>query len=149
MPTDDGPIVLDFGTSVVAEGKVRVYYFNDKKPVPDGWLLDAEGRPTNDPLVLYEAPPRPYPLDGRRAGYKGFGVSLVRGMIFGGLTGGRSSYPDSPPAKGKNVVFLLLDPAHFAGMEALLVESRTLSVRFPEWPGSKPSSCPATPNAWR
>lgn len=123
VPTDDGPVVLDFGTSVVAEGKVRVHYFNDKKPVPDGWLLDAEGLPTNDPSILYEAPPRPYPPDGRPAGYTGFGLSLVRGMISGGLTGGRSSYPDAPPAKGNNVVFLLLDPAHFAGMETLLVES--------------------------
>ena len=55
VPTEGEPVVLDFGTSVVAEGKVRVYNIN-KRPVPEGWLLDAEGRPTTDPSVLYNPP---------------------------------------------------------------------------------------------
>ena len=63
VPTESEPIVLDFGTSVAAEGKVRVYYFNGKRPVPEGWLLDHQGRPTTDPSVLYE-PPTPKGLPG-------------------------------------------------------------------------------------
>src|SRR5882757_9068426 len=35
VPTDSDPVVLDFGTSVVAEGKVRVYHIN-QRPVPEG-----------------------------------------------------------------------------------------------------------------
>jgi uncharacterized oxidoreductase len=123
IPTNEGPVVLDFGTSVVAEGKVRVHYFNGKKPVPDGWLLDASGQPTNDPSVLYEPPLGSIlPMGGPQA-YKGFGLSLILDMLAGGLTGGHSCHPNPPIAKGNNVVFLLLDPAHFAGIDALLGES--------------------------
>ena len=122
VPTDDQPVVLDFGTSVVAEGKVRVYQIN-KKPVPEGWLLDPDGVPTTDPSVLYQPPLGSIlPMGGAQA-YKGFGLALVLDMLAGGLTGGRTSHPDAPPVRGNNVVFLALDPAQFAGRDALLRES--------------------------
>jgi uncharacterized oxidoreductase len=127
VPTDGEPVVLDFGTSVVAEGKVRVYHIN-KRPVPEGWLLDAQGRPTTDPSVLYEPPLGSIlPMGGAQA-YKGFGLSLVLDMLAGGLTGGRSSHADAPPARGNNVVFLALDPARFAGREAQVRESSQLAA---------------------
>ena len=78
--------MLDFGTSVVAEGKVRVYHIN-KKPVPEGWLLDPEGRPTTDPSVLYDPPLGSILPMGGAQGYKGFGLALVLDMLSGGLTG--------------------------------------------------------------
>ena len=53
IPSPSGdPIVLDMTTTVVAEGKVRLRR-NRGEQAPDGWLLDAEGRATNDPNVLY------------------------------------------------------------------------------------------------
>ena len=55
VPTAGDPVVLDFGTSVVAEGKVRVYHIN-KRPVPEGWILDPQGNTTTDPSVLYNPP---------------------------------------------------------------------------------------------
>ena len=80
VPTTGDPVVLDFGTSVVAEGKVRVYHIN-KKPVPDGWLLDPNGLPTTDPSVLYNPPLGSIlPMGGAQA-YKGFGLSLVLDML--------------------------------------------------------------------
>ncbi len=122
IPTHGDPIVLDFGTSVVAEGKVRVYHINNR-PVPEGWLLDPEGHPTTDPSVLYNAPLGSIlPMGGAQA-YKGFGLALVLDMLSGGLTGGRASHPGAPPARGNNVVFLALDPVQFAGRDALLTES--------------------------
>lgn len=122
VPTDNGPVVLDFGTSVVAEGKVRVYHIN-QKPVPAGWLLDPKGQPTTDPSVLYEKPLGSIlPMGGTQA-YKGFGLSLVLDMLSGGLSGGKSSHPGAPPAKGNNVVFIVLDPRQFAGHDALVRES--------------------------
>ena len=51
VPTRGEPVVLDIGTSVCAEGKVRVL-FNKGQPVPEGWLLDAEGRPTTAPMAM-------------------------------------------------------------------------------------------------
>jgi len=127
VPTDSDPVVLDFGTSVAAEGKVRVHYFNGKKPVPDGWLLDGKGHPTTDPSVLYEPPLGSIlPMGGAQA-YKGFGLALVLDMLSGGLTGGRSSHPGASAAKGNNVVFLALDPDRFAGLDALVRESSGLA----------------------
>jgi uncharacterized oxidoreductase len=127
VPTEAGPVVLDFGTSVAAEGKVRVYYINDKAPVPEGWLLDSEGKPTTDPSVLYDPPLGTIlPMGGSQA-YKGFGLGLVLDMLAGGLTGGRSSFLESPPPRGNNVVFIALDPALFAGKDALLREATQLA----------------------
>jgi uncharacterized oxidoreductase len=123
VPTDTDPVVLDFGTSVAAEGKVRVHYFNDKKPVPEGWLLDHKGHPTTDPSVLYEPPLGSIlPMGGAQA-YKGFGLALVLDMLAGGLSGGRSSYKGATAAKGNNVVFLVLDPDRFAGLGTLVGEA--------------------------
>jgi uncharacterized oxidoreductase len=122
VPTTGEPVVLDFGTSVVAEGKVRVYNINSRS-VPEGWLLDAEGRPTTDPSVLYNRPLGSIlPMGGAQA-YKGFGLALVLDLLAGGLSGGRSSHPGALIAKGNNVVLLALDPACFSGSEWLLRES--------------------------
>lgn len=127
VPTAEEPVVLDFGTSVAAEGKVRVYYINGKRPVPEGWLLDAQGKPTTDPSVLYESPQGSIlPMGGAQA-YKGFGLGLVLDMLAGGLTGGRASHEHASPARGNNVVFLALDPERFAGREALVGEATQLA----------------------
>jgi uncharacterized oxidoreductase len=147
VPTAGDPVVLDFGTSVVAEGKVRVYNIN-KRPVPEGWLLDPQGRPTTDPSVLYNPPLGSIlPMGGAQA-YKGFGLGLVLDMLAGGLSGGRSSHPAAPPARGNNVLFLAIDPARFAGSDALLRESTTVAeyVRdTPRAPGVEAILLPGDP----
>ncbi|WZO96966.1 Ldh family oxidoreductase [Isosphaeraceae bacterium EP7] len=126
IPTEDGPVVLDFGTSVAAEGKVRVYAINEAQ-TPDGWLFDSDGKPTNDPNVLYRAPFGTLrPMGGDQA-YKGFGLALVLDMLAGGLTGGRVAHEGAPPPRGNNVVFLALDPGLFAGRDALIEQATSLA----------------------
>lgn len=126
VPTPEDPVVLDFGTSVVAEGKVRVYHINNK-PTPEGWLLDSTGIPTTDPSVLYNAPQGSIlPMGGSQA-YKGFGLSLVLDMMAAGLTGGCSPFAGAPAAKGNNVLFVAFDPARFAGSDHLLGQSGRLT----------------------
>ncbi len=49
---DRPPIVVDFATSVRAEGKVRVARAAGRM-VPPGTLIDREGRPSNDPEDYY------------------------------------------------------------------------------------------------
>jgi uncharacterized oxidoreductase len=127
IPTRDDPVILDFGTSVAAEGKVRVHHIN-QTPVPEGWLLDSQGRPTTDPAVLYQTPAGSIlPMGGAQA-YKGFGLALALDMLAGGLSGGHACFAGAPPAKGNNVLFLALDPARFAGQEALLREATDLAA---------------------
>jgi len=87
VPHADGPLVLDFGTSATAEGKVRVKRIAGQK-CPDGWLLDCKGRPTNDPATLYADPPGTIrPMGGDQA-YKGFGLGLMVEIFSGALSGG-------------------------------------------------------------
>lgn len=122
VPTGGDPVVLDFGTSVVAEGKVRVYNIN-RRPVPDGWLLDAQGHPTNDPSVLYNPPLGSIlPMGGAQA-YKGFGLALVLDLLAAGLSGGRGVNPEATIARGNNVVFIAIDPAAFSGADWLTGEA--------------------------
>lgn len=116
VPHEPSPIVLDIGTSVCAEGKVRVAY-NKGVRLPDGWLLDAQGQPTTDPGVLYREPTGSIlPLGGPQA-YKGFGIGLLLDMFAGGLSGGPCSRPEVAPRSANAVFFLALDPTHFAGLE--------------------------------
>jgi uncharacterized oxidoreductase len=127
------PIVLDFGTSVVAEGKVRVHHISHRS-VPDGWLLDSQGRPTNEPSVLYESPPGSIlPLGGEQS-YKGFGLALILDLLAGGLSGGQCSHPEAPKARGNNVFFLLLDPSWFAGLDRLRSQASELAQYVQETP---------------
>ena len=118
VPTDDpeAPIVADFGTSVVAEGKVRAYYISQRS-VPEGWLMDHEGNPTTDPAVLYEPPLGTIlPLGGAHS-YKGFGLGLILELWAGGLSGGRCSQRESRPLGGNNVFFVVFAPDRFAGSD--------------------------------
>ncbi len=120
-PTHADPVILDIGTSVVAEGKVRVA-FNKQQPVPDGWLLDARGRPTTDPSVLYRDPRGSIqPLGGAHA-YKGFGIGLLLDMLVGGLSGAPCSRPEVPSLSANAVLFVLIDMRLFAGEEHFLRE---------------------------
>src|SRR5438552_7443137 len=49
------PLLLDMATSAVAMGKIRVAR-NEGKPAPEGALIEATGKPTRDPNVMYSEP---------------------------------------------------------------------------------------------
>jgi uncharacterized oxidoreductase len=139
VPTDGEPVVLDFGTSAVAEGKVRVHH-QKGEPVPDGWLIDHTGRPTTEPGVLY-ADPRGsiVPFGGPQA-YKGFGLGLLLDMLCGGLSGGRCSNSADPMAGvGNAVVFMVFDPAAFGGADHFVQQATDLSKFVRD--------CPTAPGA--
>ena len=87
FPSRSGPpVVLDMTTSAVAEGKVRVQR-NRGAEVPDGWLLDAEGQPTNDPHTLYADPPGTILPLGGSLGHKGYGLNVGVELLAGALAG--------------------------------------------------------------
>lgn len=118
---DGGPFVLDFGTSATAEGKVRVKQIAGEK-VPSGWILDPEGKPTNDPNQLYGNPPGTIlPMGGDQA-YKGFGLAFMIEMLCGGLSGGQVAYANPPAPTGNCAWFLIIDPRRMGGVDHLLKE---------------------------
>jgi LDH2 family malate/lactate/ureidoglycolate dehydrogenase len=81
VPTgDDVPFIMDFATSVVAEGKVQVARSRGTT-LPEGWILDKAGRPSIQPADLYDGG-HLLPF-GRHKGY-GLGVLV---SLLGGLGG--------------------------------------------------------------
>ena len=83
---DRNPILLDMSTSVVASGKVSIKR-NRQEPVPEGWIIDAEGHPTTNVDDFYGVPPGALLPLGGIASHKGFGLSFVVDILSGALGG--------------------------------------------------------------
>jgi len=83
---DAAPVIVDFATSKLAHGKIRVAY-NKGVKVPDGTLIDAEGRPTNDPAAMFEAPTGAILPFGE---HKGWTLAFACEALAGALTGGQA-----------------------------------------------------------
>ena len=94
IPAGSEPLVSDFSTSVAPEGKIR-FYRNEEKTLPDGWILDAKGQPTNDPNAFY-GPPRGGILPfGGTVAHKGFALSLLVEILGAALAGVSSTDTDT------------------------------------------------------
>jgi LDH2 family malate/lactate/ureidoglycolate dehydrogenase len=74
------PIVLDMATSVAAYGKVKTAAQRGET-MPEGWMVDHQGRPLTDPKRAAEGLLVPI------GGYKGYGLALVIGLLAGSLNG--------------------------------------------------------------
>jgi len=109
-PWNDEAIVLDMTTSATAEGKVRVA-LQKGESIPDGWVIDNAGNPTNNPADLYGdpdkgiAPGAILPLGGP-LGFKGYGMSVMLDIVCGILSGAGIARTDVPP--GTNGVWMYL-----------------------------------------
>jgi uncharacterized oxidoreductase len=110
-------VVLDFATSTVALGKVRVA-LNRGVPMPDGVLIDAAGRPTTDPRVMYEEPRGAILPLGL---HKGYGLALACELLAGALGGGGTlpTVPHAPDQIVNNMLSFLFDPARLPGFGRL------------------------------
>lgn len=111
IPTDnpDEPFVLDFATSVAAEGKVRVAR-NKGVEMPDEYLIDSNGNPTNNPADLYEneSGERGALLPfGGVVGYKAYGLAMAVEALSGALSGSGAAGGDR--AGGNGVFMLAID----------------------------------------
>lgn len=77
---DSDPIIVDMATSVVAKSKFKEYKAANK-PLPDGWALDKNGNPTNDPDEGIQGLVQPM------AGFKGYSISMLIDIMSGVLSG--------------------------------------------------------------
>ena len=85
VPRLDTPIVVDMATSTAARVNV-VAAARRGEQIPDGWALDREGRPTNDPRAALEG------MNAPLGGAKGYGLALMVDVLSAGLTGSRYSH---------------------------------------------------------
>jgi LDH2 family malate/lactate/ureidoglycolate dehydrogenase len=114
---EEPPIVLDIATSVTAYGKVKTKAQRGE-PMPEGWMIDAFGKPLTDPKRAEEGFLLPI------GGYKGYGLALVFGLLAGTLNGaafGRNvidfNKDDTTPTNTGQVI-VALDIARFSSVEA-------------------------------
>ncbi len=125
------PYVFDFATSAIARGDMALHDIADK-PIPDGWGIDADGRPTNSARAA---------LDGAMltfGGHKGSALStmieLMAGPLIGDLTSRESMAFDdgarAAPMHGE--LILAFDPAIMGGgdVEAQAARAEALFAGF-------------------
>ncbi|MDM0040900.1 Ldh family oxidoreductase [Variovorax sp. J22G21] len=118
FPLSEGGVLVDISASITTNGMS-----NRKRAAgetfAEEWLIDAKGRPSNNPQVLFDQPPGTLlPVGGRSHGHKGYGMALLVDTLTGGLAGhGRA---DPPEGWGATVYITLHDLNAFGGKAAFL-----------------------------
>ncbi len=113
------PILLDFATSKLAVGKVRVAY-NEGKTLPEGVLLTPEGDPTTDPATFF----------GKTRGillpfgeHKGSGLGLACELLGAALTGGKTQTgPKAREAVINSMLSIIISPDKLGTEDSYLSE---------------------------
>jgi (2R)-3-sulfolactate dehydrogenase (NADP+) len=113
------PIVIDLSLSAVARGKIMVAA-RDGKPIPEGWALDKEGRPTSDAKAALEGSMLP------AGGVKGAMLALTVELLVCALSGAAfgfesdSFFSDEGRPTRIGQAILAIDPGALAGNEVYL-----------------------------
>jgi uncharacterized oxidoreductase len=145
FPRPDGdPVILDFATSAVAEGKVLVAS-RGGKPLPEGSLIEADGGLSTDPATLYGPLTTDGPRDYRNGTgairafgeHKGSGLALMCELLAGALTGSGTCGPGQRRFCN-GMLSIYMSPGYFGSEEAFAQEARAYLDFFK-------SARPATP----
>jgi uncharacterized oxidoreductase len=114
------PIVLDFATSRIAQGKTRVA-MNRGEQLPPGMLLDDHGVPTEDPRFGVVPPYGALIPFGE---HKGFGLALAAELLGGALTGGLTCHgPRAGPGLLNGMLSILIDPVQLGTGSSFAAEA--------------------------
>ncbi|MBI4220871.1 MAG: Ldh family oxidoreductase, partial [Chloroflexi bacterium] len=112
----DCPLLLDFATSVGAEGKLRVYR-NRGHMLPDEWVLDSKGKPSRDPNDFYGGGAI-LPLGGLHGGHKGYALAFMA-AVLGGIVGEIGQPEPAPDAFTSGSTMIVMDTELFGPLEGL------------------------------
>jgi uncharacterized oxidoreductase len=149
LPTGkDSPMIIDLTTSIVAGGKIRAYRSRGE-PLPEGWILDADGNPSTDPNAYLEDPQGPLLPFGDIAGHKGYGLSLMTDILAGAMCEAGCSRSSSPGA-GNAFFIIVIDIEKFialADFEAHVAQMIDFVKASPTAPGFDEISIPGERSA--
>jgi uncharacterized oxidoreductase len=145
LPGPNGrPVLLDYATSVCAQGKIRVAA--DKgEALPEGWLLDKHGHPTRDPKEQ---------ADGGvmlpSGGHKGYALSVVIELLAGALSGaGPALLPGYERQQGVVLVVMCIDRfCTLDGFQRMVSDFAARIKATPRAPGCAEILLPGEPE-WR
>jgi len=109
LPGGRPPLILDMATSAIALNRARVMAANGET-APAGALVDAQGRPSTDPAVVFADPPGALMPFGA---HKGYGLGVVTELVAGLLSGGGTIQPAHPRGglATNNLLAVIIDPA--------------------------------------
>lgn len=143
FPTGGDPILIDISSSTSTNAMNKRLASKGER-LAGQWLVDADGRPTDDPRVLSaERPGAMLPLGGIELGHKGFALALIVEALTSGLAGrGRS---DKPASWTASIFLQLIDPDAFGGRDAFVREMQhvvDLCHTTPVAPGNPPVRLP-------
>jgi uncharacterized oxidoreductase len=118
------PLMVDMATSVTAEGKIRVAK-NRRQPLPQGWIIDRQGRPSTDPdEYLDGAGGAILPLGGVAA-YKGYCLSFIV-EILGGALSGQGCAAGETEMQSNGLCIVVYDLEHFIDRDFYFNELESL-----------------------
>ena len=132
------PFILDFATSRVAQGKMRVAH-NEGRSVAPGTLIDEHGLPTNNPGVVV------VPQSNGRMGallpfgdYKGFGMAVACELLGGALTGGGTWHQESDGRRAvlNSMLTIVIDPKALGASNSFASEA----LAFVDWLRQSPDA---------
>ena len=125
IPTDGDPMLIDISTSATANGLCHRLAVAGQK-LPGQWLVDGEGKLSDDPQILFENRGGSIlPLGGLDLGYKGFALALFVEAMTNALSGhGRAT---GVRRWGASVFLQMINPKSFGGREAFLRETGFLA----------------------
>jgi uncharacterized oxidoreductase len=127
------PVILDFATSVIAQGKTRVA-MNKGELVPPDHLIDDHGRPTREPRFTVVPPFGALLTFG---GHKGYGMALMCELLGGALAAGMTQRDNDSSKKRilNGMLSVLIDPDRLGDRAAFEAEASA----FIDWVKASPS----------
>jgi hydroxycarboxylate dehydrogenase B len=139
----DKPFILDFATSRVAQGKMRVAH-NKGELVPDGYLIDEKGAPTNRPGVVVVSQ-NPDPAGEVQLGalmpfgeHKGFGLAVACELLAGALCGGGTWHrpADNARAVYNSMLTILISPDRLGTQTMFAAETQSFLAWLKQSPAA-------------
>ncbi len=143
-PTRTFPVVVDFATSVATRGSLMLAR-QTGTPIPERWALDAEGRPTTDPVAAGSGSLLPI------AGPKGYAFAMALEILCGLLGGGaygpgvKSLFANWEEPTGTTHFFQAIDPGAFMARRAFLDRMDEMVAQIaaaPQAAGAEPIRVP-------